>query len=55
MAMLREIAQEMEQLKNVIEMIGGQVPSPAIPYVYDFFNLADALIQQEENRADVVY
>jgi hypothetical protein len=48
-AMLREIAHEMEQLTSAIEMIGGHVPSPAIPYVYDFFDLADALIQQEEN------
>lgn len=51
MAMLREIAQEMEQLTSAIELIGGQVPSRAIHYVYDFFDLADALIQQEENRA----
>jgi hypothetical protein len=51
MAMLREIAQEMEQLTSAIELIGGQVPSRVIPYVYDFFDLADALIQQEENRA----
>jgi predicted nucleotidyltransferase len=47
MAMLREIAREMEQLTNAIELIGGQVPSRAIPYVYDFFDLADALLQQE--------
>jgi hypothetical protein len=32
MAMLREIAQEMEQLTSAIGMIGGQVPSRAIPY-----------------------
>jgi hypothetical protein len=51
MAMLRTIAQEMEQLTSAIELIGGQVPSQAIPYVYTFFDLADALIQQEENRA----
>jgi predicted nucleotidyltransferase len=51
MAMLRAIAQEMEQLSNAIELIGGQVPSRAIPYVFDFFDLADALIQQEEKRA----
>lgn len=50
MAMLREIAQEMEQLTSAIEMIGGKVLSRAIPYVYDFFDLADALIEQEENR-----
>ena len=47
MAMLREIAREMELLTNAIERIGGQVPSQAIPYVYDFFDLADALLQQE--------
>jgi hypothetical protein len=51
MAMLREIAQEMGQLTSAIEKIGGQIPSRAIPYVYDFFDLADALIQQEEKRA----
>lgn len=51
MAMLRAVAQEMEQLTSTIELIGGQVPSRAIPYVFDFFDLADALIQQEEKRA----
>jgi hypothetical protein len=51
MTMLRSIAQEMEQLTSAIELIGGQVPSRAIPYVFDFFDLADALIQQEEKRA----
>jgi predicted nucleotidyltransferase len=51
MAMLRAFAQEMEQLTSAIELIGGQVPSRAIPYVFDFFDLADALIQQEEKRA----
>ena len=50
MAMLREIAHEMEQLTGAIELIGGQVPSRAIPYVYNFFDLADALVQQKENR-----
>jgi predicted nucleotidyltransferase len=53
MAMLREIAQEMEQLTSAIGMVGGQVPSRVIPYSYDFFDLADALIEQEENRAGV--
>lgn len=51
MAMLRKIAQEMEQLTSAIELIGGQVPSQAIPYVYSFFDLADALIQHEQNSA----
>ncbi len=51
MAMLRAIAQEMEQLTSAIELIGGQVPSRAIPNVFDFFDLADALNQQEEKRA----
>jgi hypothetical protein len=51
MVMLRALAHKMKQLTSAIELIGGQVPSRAIPYVYDFFDLADALIQQEENRA----
>jgi hypothetical protein len=51
MAMLRAIAQEMVQLTSAIELIGGQVPSQAIPYVFDFFDLADTLIQQGEKRA----
>nr|MBA2286028.1 hypothetical protein [Ktedonobacteraceae bacterium] len=50
MAMLREIAHEMEQLTPAIETIGGHVPSAAIPYIYDFFHLADTLIQHEENK-----
>jgi predicted nucleotidyltransferase len=50
MVMLRAIAQEMEQLTSAIELIGGHVPSRAIPYVFDFFDLADALIQQEEKE-----
>jgi predicted nucleotidyltransferase len=53
MTMLREIAQEMEQLTSAIGMVGGQVPSRVIPYVYDFFDLADTLIEQEENKAGV--
>ena len=53
MAMLRQIAREMEHLTNAIELIGGQVPSRAIPHVYDFFDLADALLQQRRNRAGV--
>ena len=55
MAMLREIAREMEHLTNAIERIGGQVPSQAIPYVYDFFDLADALLQQEETEQVTSY
>ena len=47
MAMLREIAREMEHLTDAIELIGGQVPTQTIPYVYDFFDLADAILQQE--------
>ena len=45
MAMLRSIAHEMEQLTPAIEAIGGLVPSAAIPAIYDFFALADALLQ----------
>ena len=50
MAMLRAIAQEMEHLTSTIELIGGHVPSRAIPYVFDFLDLADTLIQQEEEK-----
>jgi len=50
MTMLRAIAQEMAQLASAIELIGGQVPSGAIPYVYSFFDLADAVIQKEQAR-----
>jgi hypothetical protein len=46
-AMLREIAQEMERLTPQIEAAGGQVQSVAISYVYDFFELADALLKQQ--------
>lgn len=49
MAMLRATAQEMEQLTSAIELIGGEVPSEAIPLVYAFFDLAGALIQQEHS------
>jgi len=49
-AMLREIAQEMEQLTPAVEAIGGLVPSAAIPSIYDFFALADALLQAESTR-----
>ena len=45
MAMLRAMAQDMEQLTSAIELIGGKVPSEAIPHVYAFFDLADAIIQ----------
>ena len=38
----------MEQLTNAIERSGGQVPSRAIPYVYDFFDLADALFSKNK-------
>lgn len=47
-AMLREIAQAMEQLTSQIEAAGGHVQSAAISYVYDFFDLADALLKQQE-------
>jgi predicted nucleotidyltransferase len=46
--MLREIAREMEKLTSNIEAIGGSVQQKAIPHVYAFFELADAIIQQEE-------
>jgi predicted nucleotidyltransferase len=43
-AMLRETAQAMERLTPEIEAGGGHVQSAAIPYVYNFFDLADALL-----------
>lgn len=48
--MLRETAQAMEHLTPEIEAIGGHVQSIAIPYVYDFFDLADALLTQQESH-----
>jgi hypothetical protein len=48
-AMLRETALAMEQLTLQIEATGGHVQSAAISYVYDFFDLADALLKQQEN------
>jgi predicted nucleotidyltransferase len=47
MAMLRELAREMERFSIAIKRIGGLVPSRAIPYVYDIFDLDDALLLQE--------
>jgi len=47
--MLLQLAGEMERLSSAIERRGGQVPSRAIPYVYGFFDLADALLLQEVN------
>jgi len=49
-AMLRATAQEMEQLTPAIEAIGGRVHSAALPYIYDFFDLADAMLTERENR-----
>ena len=53
MTMLREITHEMEQLAGSIETLGGFIPSATIPSVYDFFDLADALIQQDQNEGDM--
>ena len=50
-AMLRETAQAMELLTPEIEAIGGHVQSVAIPSVYDFFDLADALLTQQESHS----
>ena len=52
MAMLRAIAQDMEQLTSEIELIGGKVPSESIPHVYAFFDLADAYIEQEHSSPE---
>jgi predicted nucleotidyltransferase len=50
-AMLRETAQEMEHLTPEIEAVGGHVQSRAIPSVYDFFDLADALLTEQESHS----
>ncbi len=47
-AMLRELAHEMEQLTPQVEALGGNVQTEAIPYVYDFFDLADTMLQEKE-------
>lgn len=46
-AMLCELAHEMEQLKPHVEALGGSVQTDAIPYVYDFFDLANTMLQEE--------
>lgn len=46
-AMLRELAHEMEQLTPQVEALGGNVQTEAIPYVYSFFDLADAMLQEK--------
>lgn len=45
-AMLRETAREMESLTPSIEAIGARVQSAIIPSTYDFFDLAEAMLQQ---------
>ena len=47
-AMLRELSHEMEQLTPQVEALGGNVQTEAIPYVYDFFDLADTMLQEKE-------
>lgn len=46
-AMLRELSHEMEQLTPHVEDLGGNVETEAIPYIYDFFDLADDMLQEE--------
>ena len=46
-AMLREIAREMEQLTPNIKAIGGHIQAEAIPYVYSLIDLAETIIRQE--------
>lgn len=45
-AMLRETARAMESLTPSIEAIGARVQSAIIPSTYDFFDLAEAMLQQ---------
>ena len=43
--LLRITAHEMELLHPQIEAMGAHVPVEAIPYVYEFFDLAAAMIE----------
>jgi predicted nucleotidyltransferase len=44
-ALLRATAHEMEAMTPHIEAIGARVPMAAIPYIYDFFDLAQLMIE----------
>lgn len=46
-AMLRELAHDMEELTSHIEALGGSVQVEAMPYIYDFFDLAEAMLREE--------
>ena len=46
-AMLRELAHDMEELTSHIEALGGSVQVKAIPYIYDFFDLANTMLQEK--------
>jgi len=46
-AMLRELAHDMEELTSHIEALGGSVQVEAIPYIYDFFDLVEAILLEE--------
>jgi hypothetical protein len=50
-AVLRAMAREMAALSPQVEALGVSVQSGVIPYVYDFFDLADAMLT-EGIRAD---
>jgi hypothetical protein len=44
-AMLRELAQDMKELTSHIEALGGSVQVEAMLYIYDFFDLAEAMLR----------
>jgi predicted nucleotidyltransferase len=47
LALLREIAREMEALTPELKALGVDVPSEAIPSIYDFLDLAAAIIKED--------
>lgn len=47
MAMLRQIAGEMEKLTPLIEAQGGSLPAAVIPQIYHFFDLAEMIALEE--------
>jgi predicted nucleotidyltransferase len=46
MTLLREMARSMEGIMPQVEAVGGTVPVEAIPQVYRFFELVEAIIEE---------
>ena len=51
-AALRELAHEMEALMPRAVELGARVPLDAIPQIYRFFNLAEAMIEEAPNESE---